>query len=140
MRYVLLTVLVLTLPPGIAAEEVRRAATAKDVLGEVNAARAARGLRPFLLDEDLARGAEACAAYRARYRMEGHTANDFGFLPAGVRARAAGCAAWRPVRSPRLRSPRRCGNRYGSAAPRQPIRRQGLPTARAGCPGPAGIA
>ena len=30
--------------------------------------------------------------------MDGHTPNDFGFLPPGTQARSAGCAAW-PVGS-----------------------------------------
>ena len=94
MRFVALSVLALVLPAPAAAEEAPRAPTAQQVLDEVNAARSARGLRPFLLDEDLARGAAACAAHRARHRMEGHTANDFAFLPTGARASAAGCAAW----------------------------------------------
>ena len=96
MRFMVLPVLVLVLvlPTLAGAEEVRGASTAQQALDEVNTARAARGLRPFLLDENLARGASACAAYRARYRMEGHTSNDFSFLPAGTAARAAGCAAW----------------------------------------------
>jgi hypothetical protein len=69
-------------------------ATAQQVLDEVNAVRAQRGLRPYILDENLARGAGACAVYRAQHRLEGHTSNDFGFLPPGTHARSAGCAAW----------------------------------------------
>jgi hypothetical protein len=94
MRFVVLSVLVLVLPALAAPEEVRGVATAQQVLDEVNAARAARGLRPFLLDENLARGASDCAVHRARHRLDGHTSNDFGFLPPGAQARAAGCAAW----------------------------------------------
>jgi|SRR5262245_9424405 len=94
MRIVILSVLVLVLPALATAEEVRGVATAQQVLDEVNTARAARGLRPYLLDENLARAASDCAVYRAKYRMEGHTSNDFGFLPTGTQARAAGCAAW----------------------------------------------
>src|SRR5262249_51767015 len=92
MRIVILSVLVL--PALAAAEAVRGVATAQQVLDEVNAARAARGLRAFLLDENLARAANECAVYRAKNRMDGHTPNDFGFLPPGAQARAAGCAAW----------------------------------------------
>lgn len=94
MRFLFLPilVLVLVLPALATAEEV--ASTTQKALDEVNAARAARGLRPYLLDENLARAASACAAYRAKYRMEGHTSNDFAFLPQGATARAAGCAAW----------------------------------------------
>jgi hypothetical protein len=94
MRFAVLSVLVLTLPAVAPAEEVRGVATAQQVLDEVNAARAARGLRPYLLDENLARAASECAIYRAKHRMDGHTPNDFGFLPPGTHARSAGCAAW----------------------------------------------
>jgi hypothetical protein len=76
------------------AEEFKPVATAQQVLDEVNAARAARGLRPYILDENLARGASACAQYRAVRGIAGHTHNDFSFLPAGTSAPAAGCAAW----------------------------------------------
>lgn len=93
MRLVVLTALVLVLP-GLAAGELQHVATSQQVLDEVNAARAARGLRPFILDENLAQGATACAVFRAQHRMDGHTSNDFGFLPAGSHARAGGCAAW----------------------------------------------
>ncbi len=65
-----------------------------DALTEVNAARAARGLKPFKEDPGLTQAAKACADYRAAHRIEGHTRNDFSFVPAGSSARAAGCAAW----------------------------------------------
>lgn len=68
-----------------------------DALDEVNRHRAAHGLRPFLPDPGLIRGAMAAAAYRAANRIAGHTAGgagDFGFLPPGVWASAAGCGAW----------------------------------------------
>jgi hypothetical protein len=93
MRFLILPAFVLVLPLLAAAEETREV-TSQQVLDEVNAARAARGLPAFMLDENLARAAKACAEYRARYRIEGHTSNDFAFLPAGAYARAAGCAAW----------------------------------------------
>lgn len=70
------------------------AAEPHDALAQVNAARAARGLRPFVRDEALTRGALNVAKWRADRLIEGHTANDFGGLPRGVRAAAAGCAAW----------------------------------------------
>jgi hypothetical protein len=100
MRFVVLTVLalILVVPPIAPAEELQAVATAQQVLDEVNAARAARGLQPFALDENLARGATSCAVFRAGHRLDGHTSNDFGFLPSGTQARAAGCAAW-PVGS-----------------------------------------
>lgn len=65
-----------------------------DALDEVNALRAARGLRPFLRDEGLVAAARACAAHRAERRLFGHTSNDFSFLPHGSSASAAGCAAY----------------------------------------------
>lgn len=67
-----------------------------DALDEVNAKRAARGLRPFVRDDSLTQGALACAAARARMRLFGHTNNDFSYLPSGARASAAGCAAYEP--------------------------------------------
>jgi len=94
MRIPILTALLLVLPAFAAADEVRGVATAQQVLDEVNQARAARGLPAFLLDQNLARAASDCAVYRARNHMDGHTPNDFGFLPAGTQARSAGCAAW----------------------------------------------
>lgn len=101
MRSVVLSALVLALvalPTYAPAEEPKSAPpTPQQVLDEVNAARAARGLKAFVLDENLAKGAAACATYRAEHRLDGHTRNDFGYLPAGTSARAAGCAAW-PVR------------------------------------------
>jgi hypothetical protein len=68
----------------------------EDALEEVNAARAARGLRPFIEDPDLTAGAINVADFRAERLMQGHTRNDFAGLPEGCRARAAGCAAWPP--------------------------------------------
>jgi hypothetical protein len=69
----------------------------EDALEEVNAARKARGLPPYLLDWQLNDAAHACADYRAKYLIQGHTQNDFGFLKGGATARAAGCAAWAPA-------------------------------------------
>jgi hypothetical protein len=66
----------------------------RDALAEVNAVRARRGLPPFVRDEGLTRGAINVARFRAERLIEGHTANDFAGLPRGVRASAAGCAAW----------------------------------------------
>jgi uncharacterized protein YkwD len=65
-----------------------------EALAEVNALRKARGLRPFVCDEGLTIAAEGAAKFRADRLIEGHTRNDFGFLPRGVKADAAGCAAW----------------------------------------------
>lgn len=94
MRLVVLTAVVLALPLAARGGEVQHVATSQQVLDEVNAARAARGIPPFVLDENLARGATACAIYRAQNRIDGHSPNDFGYLPPGTHARAAGCAAW----------------------------------------------
>lgn len=69
---------------------------ASDALGEVNAARAARGLRPYVLDPLLTRAAEAAASFRAAHRIHGHTRNDFAYLPPGSSASAAGCGALEP--------------------------------------------
>lgn len=65
----------------------------EDALDEVNAARARKGLRPFLRDPLLTQGALACARARAARRLHGHTSNDFAYLPAGAIARAGGCGA-----------------------------------------------
>ncbi len=73
------------------------AATSGDGLGEVNAKRAARGLKPYIRDEGLTAAARGAAEYRAARLMFGHTANDFQFLPAGFSADAAGCAAYPPA-------------------------------------------
>jgi hypothetical protein len=67
---------------------------ASDGLDEVNAKRAARGLRPYLRDEGLTQAARACAAHRAAYGLFGHTSNDFAFIPAGSSASSTGCAAY----------------------------------------------
>jgi len=64
-----------------------------DALAEVNAKRAARGLPGFVADPALTQAAQAAAVFRAANRIEGHTSNDFAFLPAGAAANAAGCAA-----------------------------------------------
>jgi hypothetical protein len=66
----------------------------KGSLDEVNAARAQRGLRPYIYDEGLTIAAIGAAQYRAANLIEGHTSNDFSFVPSGSSASAAGCAAW----------------------------------------------
>lgn len=65
-----------------------------EALDEVNAARAQRGLRPFIRDDGLTVAAKSAASYRAARLMAGHTPNDFAHVPAGSSATAAGCAAW----------------------------------------------
>ncbi len=67
---------------------------ATDAISQLNSQRAARGLYPFIEDQGLFIGASRCADYRAARGMSGHTQNDFGFLPPGVSAPNAGCAAW----------------------------------------------
>ncbi len=76
------------------------ARAAEDALDEVNAARAARGLPPFARDPALTAAAQAAADYRAMYRVSGHVSGgmgDFGFLPPGTTADAAGCGALPPA-------------------------------------------
>ena len=77
----------------VATSTVVTVATSGAALDEVNAKRAARGLRPFVHDPLLTAAAERCAAFRATQRMFGHTSNDFAFL-LGASASAAGCAAY----------------------------------------------
>ena len=70
---------------------------AYDALDQLNAQRKARGLRPYIRDEGLTRGAMAAAKYRAQHLIQGHVmwgGGDFAFLPRGVHAPVAGCAAW----------------------------------------------
>jgi hypothetical protein len=68
----------------------------ENALREVNAARAARGLRSFIEDATLTAGAINVAEFRASRLMAGHTGNDFAGLPTGCQASAAGCAALEP--------------------------------------------
>lgn len=75
------------------------AQAADEALAEVNAARAARGLPPFIEDPGLTAAAKAAADYRAQHLIAGHVGGpmgDFAFVPAGTSASAAGCAAWHP--------------------------------------------
>lgn len=82
-------------PPGTPAAGIAPAdGSVGDGLSEVNALRAARGLRPFVRDEGLTQAALACAQHRAAHGLFGHSANDFAFVPAGTFASAAGCAAY----------------------------------------------
>jgi hypothetical protein len=68
----------------------------EEALAEVNAARAKRGLRPFIKDDRLTLGAINVADFRAERLIAGHTGNDFAGLPDDAVATAAGCAAWEP--------------------------------------------
>jgi len=65
-------------------------------LDEVNAIRKANGLPPYVYDAGLEEAAKRCSQARAASFIAGHTSNDFAYLPAGVSADAAGCAAWHP--------------------------------------------
>src|SRR5262249_25832096 len=67
-------------------------------LAEVNALRARTGLPPYAYDEGLTRAAQAAADYRANYLIQGHTSNDFAFVPSASYASAAGGAAGRANR------------------------------------------
>lgn len=70
-----------------------------DALAEVNAKRAARGLRPYLPDPLLAEGAARLAAARAARLQFGHFTGglgDFAHLPPGAVAAATGCGAYPP--------------------------------------------
>jgi hypothetical protein len=67
-----------------------------EALDEVNATRAARGLRPYIRDANLTSAATSCAEFRAARLIAGHTSNDFAALPPGTSATSAGCAAWEP--------------------------------------------
>ncbi len=72
-------------------------AGAVEALGEVNAKRAARGLRPLIMDPNLTIAAQRTASFRARNLLFGHVtggSGDFGFLPPGTNAASAGCAAY----------------------------------------------
>ena len=78
---------------------VASASGSDDSLDEVNARRAARGLRPFIKDGGLTQAAATCAKVRAASFIDGHlggTMSDFSYLPAGVSASAAGCGALEP--------------------------------------------
>jgi uncharacterized protein YkwD len=79
---------------GVSAEPANSSAGVGDGLDEVNAKRAARGLRPLIRDEGLTQAASACAAFRAENGLFGHTSNDFAFVPPGSSASSAGCAAY----------------------------------------------
>lgn len=72
-----------------------------DALSEVNAARAKRGLRPYINDPVLNKAALACARYRAERLMAGHCdtpRGDFSFLPEGYDTNGVvgGCAGLTP--------------------------------------------
>lgn len=65
-----------------------------DVLRELNEQRADRGLEPYIWDADLTWAAAKVSQVRAERLLFEHTANDHSYLPDGVYADAAGCAAY----------------------------------------------
>lgn len=70
-----------------------------DALAEVNAARAQRGLRPYVNDPALNEAARKCAARRASIHCAGHCPeSDFTYLSPSVNTNGVvgGCAAWEP--------------------------------------------
>jgi len=88
-----------TLPANASVAQIAaaiRGQAASEVLAEVNATRALRGLPPFIEDAGLTAAAVSAAEFRAARLIAGHTANDFAHLPANCSADAAGCAAWEP--------------------------------------------
>lgn len=89
MRALALAALLLTLAPDLGAAE--------PALDRVNAYRAKKGLPPFKEDPGLTEAAMKAADYRAQRLLFGHVLTgrgDFQFLPRGVRADSAGCAAY----------------------------------------------
>lgn len=70
-----------------------------DALAEVNAARAQRGLKPYINDPVLNKAAQKCAARRASILCAGHCPeSDFTYLDPvyPVSSVVGGCAAWEP--------------------------------------------
>lgn len=63
------------LPP----PEYGQAPKAIEALDEVNALRKAKGMKPFLRDDQLTEGAKAVASYRAERLCRKHTRSDFAF-------------------------------------------------------------
>jgi hypothetical protein len=79
------------------ATEQKPAAQVWDALDEVNAARAKRGLKPFVKDAGLTQAASSAAWQRSQRLIRGHLPeSDFAYLPKDVHAKAAGCGAWEP--------------------------------------------
>lgn len=83
--------------PAAPAAGTATASGSDDALNEVNAARAQRGLKPFLPDPLLNKAALACAKQRCARHIDGHLPeSDFSYLPSGGSANAAGCGALEP--------------------------------------------
>lgn len=84
--------------PVVASSTPTTASTGDDALAEVNAARAQRGLPPYLNDPLLNQAARACAYQRAARGIEGHLPeSDFTYVrQVGANATTCGCAAWTP--------------------------------------------
>lgn len=91
MRYVFASLVALALSSTADAQSREWAA-----LQEVNSARAAQGLRPYIYDHGLSQGAYRVAHVRATNFIAGHTSNDFAYLPRGSYASAAGSGALAP--------------------------------------------
>lgn len=96
MRYLFAALLAVVLMVGGGVAQTPAPAAVYDGLAEVNAARASRGLPPFLRDDGLSQAARTIAVIRANGLIRGHTANDFAGLPPGSSASAAGCGALEP--------------------------------------------
>jgi len=70
-----------------------------DALDEVNAARAQRGLPPYVKDEGLTQAAQQCAQLRAASFVHGHLGgpmSDFACVPPGTVCTATGAGALTP--------------------------------------------
>ncbi len=83
--------------PNFNLSDVKVGEICENALDEVNKARAERGLKPYIHDPLLAKGALACAKQRAARGIHGHLPeSDFTYLPSevGVNGVTGGCAAW----------------------------------------------
>lgn len=101
IRHAMITLFFLHLLTCRAAMGQERLTICADALSEVNAARAKRGLKPYLPDPVLSEAALKCAKVRAAGLIQGHCSGprgDFAYLPANFNTNgiAAGCAAWEP--------------------------------------------
>lgn len=68
-----------------------------EALDEVNAERAKRGLRPYVVDPLLTQAAKEAASRRASRFIHGHLPeSDFSCLPSGAHCNTAGCGALEP--------------------------------------------
>ena len=65
--------------------------TAVDAMADVNARRAAAGLKPFILDPELMEAAKNAASCRASILCTGHLQNDYAAGGPGYPASVSGC-------------------------------------------------